>query len=103
MKRTGHEMLERRYVIAFRSDYTRGEWVLISRHESYREALITFKAWEPDYEGGETDLALFAYQRGDDFRDGKIKREVRGWPNRPEKAIPSALGMLINELDSDWF
>lgn len=103
MKQTGHDARQRRYAIAFRNDYTHGKWVPIWRGDDYPWALATFRALEPEYEGSVTDLALFAYQRGDDFRDGKIKREVRSWPNRPAKAVPAALGALVNELDSDWF
>lgn len=91
---------ERRYAIAYRNDSTKGEWVMLTRGDGLIEGCDAFREIKGDYIESASDLALFSYRPGDDWRDGHISRAVWNWPNKP---IGSAFAGLINSLESDWF
>ena len=92
---------ERRYVIAYRHDGTNGEWVMAhkftgmyAREHAYR----TFEQIKADFPN--SDLAIFFYREGEDWRDGAIRHAAYNWTNKP---ISAALSGLINSRDADWF
>lgn len=86
---------EHRYVIAFRNDYTQGEWVMSHKFTgplARAHALSTFRKLA--HEVRISDLALFFYREGDDWHEGTIHYAV--WNNWPGKPIGAALAGLAN-------
>ena len=92
---------ERRYVIAYRNDNTDGEWVMAHKFTgpyARDHAYKTFSQIKADFLN--SDLAIFFYWEGGDWRDGAIRHASYDWPNKP---ITAALRGLINARDADWF
>ena len=92
---------ERRYVIAYRHDGTDGEWVMAHKFtgpDARIHARRTFDQIKSDFQN--SDLAIFFYWEGDDWREGAIRYAAYNWPN---KSIPTGTFSFINELDAGYF